>query len=144
VSATDALQLLIASLPQSQINDLRADDPVRTWFRPNANPTVDTFIDNAANEERRKRNAENDGYVPRAPEISEETPKVGNDAPKPRNKKPGHSIFSPTTNNEGPSATKKRKREKNANTLSLFISANLRHSTHRDEQLLVSADEILI
>jgi hypothetical protein len=135
-TATDALQLLIASLPQRQIEDLNLDNPVRTWFRPKntnaANLTIDTHqrnaegaTDNAPNEDRRNSNAEKDG------------------ARQPRNKKPGHSIFSPTINIEGPT-TIKPKRGGKANRLTLLIPGNLRLSTLLDEQLIVSADEIFI
>jgi hypothetical protein len=135
-TATDALQLLIDSLPRSQIEDLSPDNPVRTWFKPkntnSANPTAVTnarnaegVTDNAPNEDRGNSSAKKDGGL------------------QPRNKKPGHSIFSPTINIEG-STTNKPKREKKTNRLSLLVPASLRHSTFHDEQLLVSAVETLI
>ena len=129
-TATDAIKLLIASLPQSQIEDLRADDFIRTWFRPKYTNSTNNVIDtDPKNTGKVSSDARNEGR--------EES--NANDPPKPRNKKPGHSIFSPTTDTNN-----KPKRRKMTNRPSLLIPASLRHSTFHDEQFLVSADNIFI
>ncbi|KIM40847.1 hypothetical protein M413DRAFT_27977 [Hebeloma cylindrosporum] len=145
-TAVKALQELTSALTRCELVGMGAEDPSRYWFKPNIALAVNPAAQvqgRAARHLTKKKGEQNisgetDGVAYEGAHISSEerpvvpknVPQSGDNCKQARRKKPGHSIFSPTSELDTP---KKRRKTKNS---ILLIPASLRRSTIFEELLI--------
>ncbi len=100
MTAVDALQELISSLPKKEISNMQKDDPVRTWFKPTpTGPSITlSLTPSAVNESSSNLLANNEEQVDNDNDISMTVDSTQTIQNRPRNLQSMHCTIPPHDN----------------------------------------------